>query len=134
MTRDSNVASLAPLIASAISSDHNAAVFNSVVNRLFSSGLTLASVLNVCTVNREVHQRLTAVITELDEAVGELRTAAFANSVRDPAPQAGAARSATVELLPKRAPERGHIIATPRRHAYAGIAGFARALWVEEDA
>ncbi len=129
VTRDGTVTSLVPL--SAVPREQNAGVFNSVVNRLFSSGLTLAGVLSARTVDDEVRQRLTAVLAELDEAVRELRTAALANVARDLAPPAPAA---TLVLPPAPALGRGDVIANPRRHAYAGIAGFARSLWVEDDA
>ena len=54
-----------------------------VMNHLFGSGLTLASLVSYPDVDRHTARRLLDVIDELDAAVGELRMLALARAVAD---------------------------------------------------
>ncbi len=116
----------------AIPSDGTSALFDSVMNRLFSSGLTLASVLRGQTVGDEVHQRLSAVIAHLDTALGELRTAALANAVLHREARADGEQCGAVTPIGGRAGARSHATASRRADAY-GVAGFTRPLWRESE-
>jgi len=49
-----------------------------LVNHLFGSGLTLAAVLNLQGLDREVSNRVRDVIEQLDAAIGEIRQLAIA--------------------------------------------------------
>ncbi len=60
-----------------------AGTYDSVINRIFGTGLTLAGILSLERVDAEVAGRLRDAIDALDVAVGELRTAALAEAVAD---------------------------------------------------
>ena len=74
-----------PVSAPASSPGHRSrSVHDRVINRIFSSGLTLAGILSLERVDCDVSDRLRDVIDQLDLAVAELRTAALANIVAEP--------------------------------------------------
>jgi hypothetical protein len=65
------------------SEDIDVAWLDRVINHIFASGLSLASVLSRLQVDDDIAEHLACVIDELDSAVRELRSDAFDHALRD---------------------------------------------------